>query len=191
MPKPSKIARLPDEIRDLIGDLRSRSFTLDEIMAHLHRLDGVEPSDLPSRSGLGRHIQGLDQLSERLHRSRTVAEALVRKLGDAPESRQTRLNIELMHSMVTDLFLASESAEEGETVSMDAKTVHDLSKALDHLTRAAERDATHTLKLREETEKKTKTAANKAVEAVGREKGLSADTISAIKAQILGVKVGA
>lgn len=146
------------EIRDIIGDLRERGYTLDEIMDHLHRLDGVEPSDLPSRSGLGRHIQGLDQLSERLHRSRSVAEALVRKLGDAPESRQTRLNIELMHSMVTDLFLKVDSVpdEDGATVTMDARTIHDLSKALDHLTRAGERDATHILKLTQEAERKTR-----------------------------------
>ncbi len=191
MARPSKIDRLPSEIRDQIGSLRERGFTLDEIMEHLHHLDGVAPGSLPSRSGLGRHIQGLDKLSERLHRSRTVAEALVRKLGDAPEGRQTRLNIELMHAMVTDLFLAAEGGEDGQPVTLDAKTIHDLAKAVDHLTRAEDRDAQHILKLQEQAEKRARAKVlaeqAEALDKMGAKGGVSEDTKRAIR-EALGIR---
>ena len=61
-------------------------------------------------------------------------------------------------------------------------------ESIDHLARASKSDTELTLKLREEVERKTKAAAVKAAETVGRQKGLTADTIAAIKSQILGVK---
>lgn len=210
MTRPSKVDRLPQEIRELIAELRqSHGWTVKEIEAALRQLaaggrpdlpatlpaelaapPSIEPDALPHYSKLAAHVDGLDKMAAKLQRHRAVAEALVRKLGDAPESRQTRLNIELMHGVITDLFLAAEDAgDDGKPVTFDAGTVHDLAKALDHLTRAQDRDQAATLKLREEVEKRTKAASAKAAEAVAREKGLSADTVAAIKAGILGVKL--
>ena len=207
----SKVKKLPPEIRELISELHNtHSWTLDEIAAALRDLaagkrptlpgalppelaepPAVDPDALPSRSGLHRHIQGLDRLADRMQRSRAVAEALVRKLGDAPEDRTARLNIELMHSAILDLFMSSEG-EDGEPagpVSLDPESAMLLAKALKDLSSARNNDAALVLKLREQAEKKTKDAAAKVAETVGREKGLSKDTIAAIKAQILGVKV--
>ena len=208
----SKVKKLPPEIRELISELHNtHSWTLDEIASALRDLAGgkrptlpgalppelaeppaVDPDALPSRSGLHRHIQGLDRLADRMQRSRAVAEALVRKLGDAPEDRTARLNIELMHSAILDLFMSSEPGEDGEPagpVSLDPESAMLLAKALKDLSSARNNDAALVLKLREQAEKKTKDAAAKAVETMGREKGLSKDTITEIKAKILGVKV--
>jgi hypothetical protein len=190
MPRPSKIDRLPAEIREKISGLREDGYTIDEILIHLGKL-AINPDSLPSRSGLHRHVQGLDKIAERLRHHRVVADALVRRLGDAPEGRQTRLNIELMHTIVTDLMTASgpesEDGEPGEPVQLDAAQVHFLAKSLDHLSRASAKDAELTLRIRAEAEKRTKAAAVDAAESVGREKGLSAETVEAIKARILGV----
>ena len=109
MARPSKIDRLPPEIREQIADLRSQGRTLDEILAKLRELN----ADVP-RSGLGRHLKGLDQLGEQLHHSRAVADALVKQFGDAPESQRARLGLELMHALITRAFIASEG---GETVT--------------------------------------------------------------------------
>lgn len=191
MPRASKIDRLPAELREAISDLRQQGRTIDDILEHLKRL-GIDDGALPSRSGLHRHIQGLDALAERLTRSRTVAEALVRKLGDAPESRHARLNIELMHSVVTDLMLAAGEAtteDGGQAVAFDPQQVMFLAKSLDHLAHAQKTDADMTLRIRAEVETKTKAAAAKAAEAVAKQRGLTADTVQAIRAQILGVKV--
>lgn len=58
-------------------------------------------------------MQGLDAIGEKIKRSRTVADALVRHLGNAPESQTARLNIELLHSAILDVFM---KAAEGETI---------------------------------------------------------------------------
>ena len=89
MGRPSSIDQLPEEIRAEIGRLRGMGWTIDQILEKLREL----LDSAPSRSALGRHIAGMDKLGERMRRSRQVAEALVRELGDAPESRAARLNI--------------------------------------------------------------------------------------------------
>lgn len=148
MARPSKIDRLPPEIREEIAALREKGYTLDEILGHLRALD-IPPESQPSRSGLGRHIQGLDALAERLQKHRAVAEALVRRLGTAPESKSARLNIELMHDIITRLQMAEGEDGEGGKVTFEAADVHFLSKALDHLARAEKNDVETILKLRE------------------------------------------
>jgi hypothetical protein len=149
MGRPSKIDRMPEEIRDAITALRGEGRTIDEILEHLKRLNGVF-DDMPSRSGLGRHIQGLDALAERANRGKVIAEALVSKLSDAPESRQARLNVQLIHGLVTEVIMnIADAAQTGQPVAMGPKDIHDLAKSIDHLSRAAKNDAQLTLELRE------------------------------------------
>lgn len=139
MPRKSSISRLPAEIRELIGDLREQGRTIDEILAKLRELDVTV-----SRSSLGRHLKNAAEVGERIRRSREIADALVRRFGDAPESKTARLNIELMHSVVMDVVTAVEARgadEAGEPVTLDAMQVMLLSKALDHLGKASRSDA--------------------------------------------------
>lgn len=144
MSRPSKIDRLPAEIREAIGRLRERGHTIDEILAHLQTLGvgGV------SRSGLGRHVQEIDALGEQLRNSRAVADALVQRFGDAPENRQARLNIELMHALIMKLFIAGD----GEPVQLDAEQAMLISTALRNLATASKSDAELAAKLRKEAE---------------------------------------
>jgi len=167
--KPSKADRLPGILKEGLAELwLSQRYTLDQIKGWLDDLASgrrsmlppelatiaesvaIGTDDLPSRSGLGRHFKGLDALAERLQRSRTVAEALVKKLGDAPEDRTARLNIELMHSIVTDLVLASGAGEDGEaaSVTFDAESVMFLARSLKDLASAKKADADVVLNLR-------------------------------------------
>jgi hypothetical protein len=191
MTRPSTIDQLPDSIRSEIGRLRTQGVTIDGILAHLRQLHGATSV---SRSALGRHIKGLDAMTERMRRSRVVAEALVHELGDAPESRAAQLNIELLHSAVMDLFM--KAADGDETVDADGlaalagqpEGVMMLAKALDHLGRASRSNVEVIQKAEERAATKARTEAAKAVEAVGKAKGLTADTLAAIKAGIFGVK---
>lgn len=184
MPRPSKIDRLPAEIRDAIGRLRDHGKTIDEILDHLRALE-VEVS----RSALGRHIQDMDRVGERLRRSRAVSEALVRQLGDAPESKTARLNIEMMHSFVFD-FLASAEEAEGDMAAAtkalmrDPKSVALFAEAVERLTKASR----HNIDFIALIENRAKEGAAKAVEASAKAQGMSADVIAKIKASILGVK---
>ena len=110
MVRPSTIDRLGTTIRDEIRRLRESGRSIDEILAHLRLLD-VEVS----RSALGRHVQKIGAVGERMRRSRAVAEALVEKFGEERDDRLMRLNLELMHGKVMEVLTAE---EEGEPVQM-------------------------------------------------------------------------
>jgi hypothetical protein len=189
MARPSSIDQLPEDVRVLIGQLRGRGWTIDQILEHL----GGLLDRVPSRSALGRHIQGLDAIGEKMRRSRQVAEALVRELGDAPESKAARLNIELLHSAILDLHMR---AADGEEIDVDGKAALAgnpegtmmLAKALDHLAKASKSNMDFIQAAEARAVARTKREAAGAVETVAKEKGLSADTIAAIKAGIFGVK---
>ncbi|NYZ12876.1 DUF3486 family protein [Azospirillum sp. RWY-5-1] len=177
--RPSKIDKLPDPLREGIAQLwHSGRYGLDEILRHLRDLSegrrtmlppeldvavSVTADDLPSRSRLHAHLQGLDRVAEKVGRSRAVAEALVKRYGDEPESRTARLNIELAHSAVLDLFLAegggAGAGGDGEDggaapVTLDPEGVMFVARAIKDLASARKADAELALKLRQEFARK-------------------------------------
>lgn len=186
MGRPSSIARLPASIREEIGNLRGLGKTIDEILDHLRAL-AVEVS----RSALGRHVASMEKVGERLRRSRTVTEALVRQLGDAPESKTARLNIELMHSFIYDLLaLSEEETEEGAaTVAMlrNPKAVALLAEAAERLTKASRHNVEFIAAAEKRAAEKAKREAATAVAAEARRQGMSAETAEAFKAAVFGV----
>jgi hypothetical protein len=189
MPRPSSISKLPKETRTLIGQLRDLGWTIDQILDHLRTL----LDRAPSRSALGRHIQGMDKLGEKMRRSREVTEVLVRELGDAPESKAARLNIELMHSAMLDIFLRAADGEEiGEeakaTLAGDPMGMMLIAKAIDHLGRAAKANEEFTAAIEKRSAEKARREAATTAERIGRERGISGETLEAIKAGILGVR---
>lgn len=190
MARPSSIDRLPPEIRAEIGRLRGEGHTIDAILAHLADLRSHVAI---SRSALGRHIKGLDKIGEKMRQSRVVAEALVRELGEAPESRTARLNIELMHSAVMELFMRS---ADGEAVDAGGKAALEgnpegvmfLAKALDHLGRASKTNVEFVALAEKRADEKARKEAALAVDEVAKTNGLTGDTVALIKAKIFGVK---
>lgn len=175
MARVSSIKRLPREVQALIGELRDGGRTIDEILDKLRELS----ADV-SRSALGRHVKNLDQVAERIRRSREVADALVRRLGDdGAENKTLRLNVELLHSAVMDLF----SAEDGSAVTLDPESAMFVARALRDASAAIKTDADHTLRLRQSV---VKEAADQAA-TVATEAGLSKSTVDDIRAKILGV----
>ena len=178
---PSSIDKLPPEIRELIGRLRENGATSDQIKAKLDELD----ADV-SRSALGRHIKGLAEIGERLRHSREVATALVSRFGDEPDNRVARLNIELMHGLVMQAITATTEGEDGEPGGAVTFTPEDtmfLARSLHSLATAQKTDTDRLLKVRVEVAKE----AAKAVETVGKAKGLTKETMDAIKHAVLGI----
>lgn len=183
MPRKSTIRRLPPDIRDRIGALLDEGRTLDEIREHLAKLG----ADI-SRSALGRYKQHIDKVSERIRRSREVAEALVRNLGDEPESKTARLNIELLHGVLTDMLSQiPESSEDGENaegqgtlLSLNPMGAMLFAKALDHLAKAKRNDAELVSKLKEQARKE----AAEAVDAVAKKHGASDEFRRAMRAEL-------
>lgn len=190
MTRPSSIDPLPDEIKSEIGRLRLQGCTIDAILAHLRTMHGVTTV---SRSAMGRHVKGLERVAEQIRRSREVATALVQQLGDAPESETARLNIEIMHSAILDLKMRSADGEEvdGEgaaALAGNPEGIMMLSKAIDHLSKAAKTNADFAAQIEKAAEARAKRDAAATVERIGKESGISAGTLDAIKAGIFGVK---
>ena len=185
MPRTSSIKRLPSEIRERINALLEQGRSLDEILGALAPLD-VEVS----RSALGRYKRSFDKVVEKVRRSREIADVLVRRFGDEPESKSMRANIEMMHGIVNDLLMrigGEDDEGEGEPLVLNPQGAMFLSKALDHLAKARKSDADLIARVREEARKEAADTAAAQAETVGRERGLSAETVEAIKARILGV----
>jgi hypothetical protein len=190
MARPSSIEREDEEIREEIAKARAHGMTIDEILALLREGYGKDFS----RSAMGRHCQKLDKLGQKARRSRMVAEALARQMGDASVSRMLRANVEMMHTAILDLFMAGE--EEGGQINADGLAALQgnpeglmlLSKALDHLTKASKTDADFVAKVEESTEKRLRAQDEKNLKMLAKEKGLSDETTKMIRDRILGVK---
>lgn len=207
MGRKNAIERLEPEIRDVIGRLVDRGRTLDEIIEALRPLE----ADV-SRSGLHRYLKSQAKLGERLRHSRAVAEVLVRRDGEETQSRLAAANIELVHSFIFGLLEKAEEAEEqaaaeaeahadGWRATMDGKEkpisilaspkeMHAVAKSLDHLASAAKKNQDFIAEAEKRAEAKAKKQAVAAAEEVGRQRGLSAEVLDAIRAGILGVKPG-
>ncbi len=175
----SKVTKLPPEIRELIGELCRNGRSLDDIIAKLREMN-LPPDDLPSRSGLGRYLQQCTSITEELHRQRVVAEMLVNRFGDEADSKTARLNIALMQGLLNKLMFT----EDGEIATLSAEEALMLSKSIQALTSASKADAQRVIQVRQQTLKD----AAKAAESVANARGMSADLVKAITAEILGVR---
>lgn len=179
MARPSTIQRLPAEVRELISELREEGRTIDEVLEKLRelRLD-------VSRSALGRHVKQLDAIGAEIRRSRAVAEALVRRYGDAPESRTARLNIELMHAFINKLMIS----EDGDIVELNPQETMFVATAMQKLAQASKQDVDREALIRKEFAKKLDEVVAAAEEA--GEKGLSPERLSELRRGFLGVGRG-
>ncbi|MDX2094349.1 MAG: phage protein Gp27 family protein [Alphaproteobacteria bacterium] len=183
--RPSSIDRLPDEVREEIARLRNSGRTINEIMAVLRSLDGIE--QVPSRSALGRHLKHQEKVMERIRESRQLAEALSKNFGDKQTSDVTRMNLELLQDIILRATMAGD--DEGNAAAFEPKDIMFLATALEKAAKAGKTDFDQQLSAAREIERRaaTEKAADSAV-AAAKKQGLSADTIKAIKQSILGVK---
>jgi len=184
MARVSSVKRLPPKLQALIVELHEQGVSFDEITAKVRELGGEV-----SRSAVHRYAQTMEKVGERLRRSRDVADALVKRLGDAPESRTAQLNVELMHSVIFDLVAGG---EDGAPVAFEPGDAMFLAKALESLTRAQKTAAETVFKVRQEAAKEIAAKAKEAAERAGAEAkrmGMTADQADWIRAQILGVKL--
>lgn len=139
MARPSKVDKLPAELRDMIGRLREGGCTIDEIMDKLRQLE----ADV-GRSGLGEYIKKWDAMRRRLHDSRAAAESIMARLEDGGEDRVARLNIASLHASIMELM----AGEDGDAVSLDPKSAKLLSEAVRNLASAAKSDQDKILSLK-------------------------------------------
>lgn len=174
MARRSSIDRLDPAIREQIGKLRDKGFTIDEILAKLKELS-VEVS----RSALGRHCKQLEEVAGSIRQSRIVAEALAKNFGDEGENKVSQVNIELMHSLLLKMMVSPE----GESITMDSKDAFFMASSLQKLVQASKQNIDNVLQIRREFAEKAVVALDKA----GKKKGISEENLSFIKKEIFGV----
>lgn len=187
MARPSTIDRLPSEIREEIGRLRDQGRTIDEILGHLRQLD-VDVS----RSALGRHVQVLDKLGERLRRSRALAEGLARGLGDKPADAVTRASIELLHDAVFELLqdAAMADGEEGgdaRAIVRNPMAAKMLSQTLEGLVRASRGNVEFVQKIEARIAAATRDKATAAVDRAGQALKLDPAALKRIREEVYGI----
>jgi len=178
--RPSSIDRLDPEIRKLIADLRiERGWTIDEIKAQLSKLGHGDVS----RSALGRHVRTLAAVGQQMRETQIYAEALAREAGDASQSRMIDLNAQLLQANMFRLMLAE---KDGEGIQLSPKEAKEFSEALRNIAQARRADFELIEKAEKRAaEKATRAAAENATRAA-RSKGLSKDTVEAIRFAVLG-----
>jgi len=177
--RPSTIDKLDKEVRELIGQLRiDHGWTIDEIRQRL-----VDMGQTVSRSALGRHVRTLEDMAAELRETQMMATALARETGNADQSQMLDLNSQLLQANMFKLMLA---AKDGEGIQLDAKAAKDFADALRSiaLTRKTELDVVEKAEARAAL-KATREAAENATKAA-RAKGLSKDTVEAIRFAVLG-----
>lgn len=179
---PSTVDRLEPEIRELIAQLRiDKGFTIDEIRAALVKVIGEER--VPSRSALGRHVRGLTEVSADLRETQIYAEALAQEAGSKTGNQLLDMNAQLLQANMFKLMLAE---REGEGILLTPKEAKEFSEALRNiaLMRKTEQDVIAKAEQRA-AEKERLANAEKAATAA-RAKGLSKDTVEAIRHAVLG-----
>jgi len=179
MGRKSVIDLLPAKKRAAIDKLlQAPELTLDELVA----LVEIDLGVVISRSALGRRKQNFAEASAKIRETREVAQAFAQDLGASLADETGRHLVEILHTLIFRVTMAKAGDDDDD----DVKELMQLAKALKDLQSA------QNLSIRREADLRGKIVgeAAAAAETAGKEAGLSADTIEAIKQRILGVRDG-
>lgn len=188
----SSIELLPPEAEPIVawamGELRARKHTqldiLDEFNKRLRKLAAeteiaIEPISL---SAFNRHALRLATTARRLEETRSIAAALTERLEPGDADDLTVMIAETIKTLIFEILEAG--VDKKGRPAIDPKGAMELARALHS---AASAQAVSSAR-RTKVEKEFAAKAAAAIDSVAKAKGLTAETVSDIKAQILGVK---
>jgi len=180
MARKSTVKTLPTQIRAEVDRLLADGrYTLDDVVAHLRKL-GADVS----RSALGRYSKEFEAVAAKMREAREVTTAFAKELGELPDNDMGRMLAELLHTVVFKV-LTNQTGADG---AADAQDVMFLARSLKDLATANRMSAELEMKIRDRVATETAKKAAAAAEDAAREQGLSAETVEAIKARILGIR---
>ncbi|HDZ3756559.1 TPA: DUF3486 family protein [Vibrio cholerae] len=184
----SKVELLPIDIRNTLNVfIRSGNMTQKDILEAVNQMiddAGLGDDAKLSRTGFNRYAKRMEDMGQRLRQSREVAEVWVSKLGEAPTSDVGKLLQEFVRTMAFDTsmkMMEQSDGEDGEVISP---------KALGQLALVVQRIETAAMtSMKREKEIRAAFAAEaaEAAEKIVKQAGISADTATDIKNQILGI----
>ncbi|ELR65861.1 hypothetical protein C942_00948 [Photobacterium marinum] len=180
----SKIDLLPPDVKKLLDELlRDGRNSQQDVLEAIH--DYIDQQGLPdiikpSRSGLNRYATRMEAIGKDLRDVREVSQALVGQLGDKPTGEVSRLILEIGR---TQLFKAMMQASEDPEAEVNIGMIKDAMLAAQRLESAAMQSH----KREKEIRKAFADEAAAAAESVAKKAGLTSETVSNIKKEILGI----
>lgn len=181
----SSIDMLPEEaqphVSEALAELRARKKPQSQILQVLNlKLGAIEGASPISRSAFNRKALWWAAYGAQLEHAREIAAVVGEKLEAAPEGDVGLLLSETLKTMIFDVLTEASLSNKSPSMVMlgvAAEAVRNLEKAreLSVATRA-------------KIDKEFRAKAGKAIDKVAKEKGLAADTVKAIKSQILGLR---
>lgn len=184
----SKIQQLPDDIRSqLSAMIRSGSMSQKDILAEVNQLiveSGLPPEEQISRTGLNRFAKRMEEAGSRMAQAREVAEVWTAKLGQAPTSEVGKLLQEFVRTMAFETSMKMMDASDGEEGKMiDPKSLGQLALVIQRVEQAAM--TSH--KVEKEIRAAFAAEAANVAEKIVKQAGVSAETISFLKSEILRI----
>lgn len=135
---------------------REEGCTLDQIMTKEKLEDhGV------SRSALGRYMKKTERIAAKMRQQRAMAEVIVSSQRTDLDSKSARLNVQLVHSVITDIMAALKT---GETLKPAEAAA--IAKALDSLARVERQDLDLVERLKAQAKAEAEAAARARLEAM-------------------------
>ncbi|WP_454280235.1 phage protein Gp27 family protein [Sphingomonas sp. Marseille-Q8236] len=186
----SSLKSLPPQVLDAVHDAIGRGETIDDICGLLRDL-GTERS----RSAVGRYAQGFNELAKQQRRIQSIAKAFGSEFGTSGDN-QVRMMNQLMTSVVTRAIIPIASADDDaageddeEGGGIDTLALSRLAKAVKDVTSSSKIDIEREAKIREEEARKARERAVQDATQAGRSAGASEETLAAIRAGILGIRL--
>lgn len=123
--RPSKISRMPRELREAFARLREEGRTIMEITDYLNAMG----QDV-SKSAVGRAVKGWHSMGQRMKEAQLQASALVQELRERPNSDLAEVTEQMLLTMVSEA-LADGKFEIGEGTNPVAlgRMIADLARA--------------------------------------------------------------
>lgn len=188
----SSIDLLPREVDDIVAwaadELGNRDRTqfdiyqefvqkLEERMAEFH---GELEIEIPGLRSFNRHAVRLSRMSRMLDETREIASVMAAKFDPQKSDDMTVTTAETIKALVLYMIHAAK----GEITLAASKNVMELASAF----RSAQQAQGVSSDRRRKAEAEFKAKVQEAVTTVAKAKGLSAETVEAIQAQVLGVQ---
>lgn len=180
----SSIDILPEDaepfIAEALSDLRKRQKPQTQILQVLNLKLGSIGCKAISKSAFNRKALWLAAYGAQLESTREIAAVIGEKLEAAPEGDVGLLLGETLKTMIFDVLTEASLSDQSPSIKMLAASA----EGLMNLERARKISVETRVKIEREFRQK----AVDAVDEAAKEKGLSADTVAAIKSRILGIK---
>ena len=185
----SNIELLPEQCAPVVAwaatELQKRERTQTEIYQDfVSQLEGIQREHrgelefpIPSPSAFNRYSLHLAAMTQRINQTRDIASTLASKFDAGASDDLTLIAAEAIKTLIFELLTA------GGEAGIDPKGAMSLANALRSATQAQGISTAR----RQKVEAEFKEQAEAAIETVAKAKGLTRDTVSDIKAQILGV----